>query len=405
MMNRREFLRLLGAGALTTPLVSAGETLATAMQSATLTFAPMLDLHKAVTVPLIIQKAEILRREKDLFIRVTAKNGAVGIIEANNRMPQVISLFKELVAPFFIGKDARDVETLVDGVYTEGSNYKFAGMPFWNSVGNLEIALFDMMSRAANKPVYELLGKRIRNDVSVYLTRLTRDTTPEKELEIIERDFAETGCRAVKIKVGGRMKAESAKIENRSEALIKLARKKLGDSVTIYADANSSYDVPTAIEMGKLLQDNGVKIWEEPCPWQDYDSTKAVADALDMAIAGGEQDTSLWQFKAMIKHKIVDVVQPDLFYNGGFVRTLRVAKMAAEAGMTMDCHSPKFGVGAYPFRHLVSVVPNIGAFQEYNLNSSSKPLGEIKNGKVELPTGVGLGIEYRPSEFEKVEIL
>lgn len=154
-----------------------------------------------------------------------------------------------------------------------------------------------------------------------------------------------------------------------------------------------------------MLQDYGVKIWEEPCPWQDYESTKVVADALEMPIAGGEQDTSPWQFKSMIERRIVDVVQPDLFYNGGFVRTLRVAKMAADAGLTIDCHSPKYGIAASAFRHFLSVVPNIGMYQEYNYNSQSRPLREIKNGKISLPTNIGLGVEYRVRDFEKMQIL
>jgi L-alanine-DL-glutamate epimerase-like enolase superfamily enzyme len=410
-MTRRSILKALGLGlaSLAWTKSYAGwrmpKTQSEPVRFEMINFEPMMSLHEKIKQPVIIEKIEVRRIEKQYFVLIKSKGGDVGLIEANNRLPLLIPIFKELVVPCFLNRDARDVESLVDEVYADERNYKFAGMPFWCAVGNLEIALFDLLSRVSGKPVHDLLGKRVRERVPLYLTRLTRDTTPDEEVAAIEKHLSETGMRAVKIKVGGRMSANRDAIPNRTEKLVPLLRKKFGDSLTIYADANSSYDAASAIRVGKLLEDNGVKIWEEPCPWQDYESTKTVSDALSLPIAGGEQDTSLWQFQWMIKHRVVDVVQPDLFYNGGFVRTLRVAKMAEAAGMTIDCHSPKSGVEAYAFRAFLSVVPNIGAFQEYNYNSKAKALREVSNGSVELPTGAGLGLTYTPQMFDKSEIL
>ncbi len=114
--------------------------------------------------------------------------------------------------------------------------------------------------------------------------------------------------------------------------------------------------------------------------------TKKVTDALKMTVAGGEQDSSLWQWREMIESRILDHVQPDVSYNGGFVRTLRVARMAEKAGMQITPHSPTTLPRAAANLHLCAVVPNLGPFQEY------RAYGSVENGKVTIPTSAGLGV-------------
>src|ERR1035437_2749974 len=93
------------------------------------------------------------------------------------------------------------------------------------------------------------------------------------------------------------------------------------------------------IEIGKRLQEMKYLWFEEPCPWEELSETKKVADALEMKVAFGEQDSSLWLFQWMIENKVMDVVQPDLNYNGGFIRAARVARMARQANMWICPHN------------------------------------------------------------------
>ena len=183
----------------------------------------------------------------------------------------------------------------------------------------------------------------------------------------------------------------------RSEGLIRIVRKALGDKVTIYADANGSYDCRKGTEIGKLIQDHGINMFEEPCPWDHLEETKCVADALTIPIAGGEQETSLRRFRWMIHNNGLDIVQPDLHYNGGFIRAIRVARMAAEAGMTVVPHMSGAGVGYVDVLHFASCTPNIGAFHEYKGGLAKTgpwydPPLRLKNGAINVPTGPGLGI-------------
>ena len=102
-------------------------------------------------------------------------------------------------------------------------------------------------------------------------------------------------------------------------------RKALGDKVALLADANSGFSPKRAIEVGRLLEDNGISHFEEPCPYWELEQTKEVRDALDIDVTGGEQDCWLPVWRRMIEMRAVDIVQPDVCYVGGISRTLRVA--------------------------------------------------------------------------------
>ena len=183
----------------------------------------------------------------------------------------------------------------------------------------------------------------------------------------------------------------------RTETLIPLARKTLGDAIDIHADANSSYDPPQAIRVGRLLEDINAVYFEEPCPFDHLEETKVVTDALTIPVAGGEQEYSDWRFRWTIANRGVDIVQPDLFYYGGMIRSIRVARMAAAAKMPTTVHISG-GFGFVYMLHFASCVPDIGRYQEYKLGLGEygtwiDPPISVKDGKMTVPGGPGVGIK------------
>ncbi len=355
--------------------------------------------YQLFNTPIIIESLTVLRIENKLLVRARATDGATGYALANDRLHYLLPILQELISPYFTGQDARNLEALVDGVYAHKSNYKLAGLAFWNCVGHVEFAILDLLGKVANQPVSDLFGPRLRSEIPIYLSSMRRDTTPEQEVAWVGERLAATNANAVKLKIGGRMSSNADAAPGRTEELVALARKSFGDDVAIYVDANSSYDAPRAIEIGRMLEAHGVGWLEEPCPFEDYEATKAVADALTMTVAGGEQDTNFHQFTWMIRNHGVDLVQPDLLYNGGMIRTLRVARLAAEAGMKIAPHSPKNDPQAAGLLHFAAIVPNLGPHQEWSAVAPQavswySPAFVIRDGAVSVPTAPGLGIEY-----------
>ncbi len=368
---------------------------------------PVTDLHREFGSPVIIEAIDVLKFRNTYLIRTRSKDGATGVSIGNIRFPHLFSILQGLVIPYFLGKDARDLESLVDGIYLEDSNYKYAGMPFWSTVGQVEWSLFDMLGRTAGKPAAAFFGPIIRKEAPVYLSTFTRDKTAEQTIGELMEPIARTGVKALKLKIGGRMGPDT--VPGRSEALIPYTRKTLGDGMVLLADANGSYDAEGGIRIGRLMERYGYDFLEEPCPWEDFVATKRVADALSMTVAGGEQDSSMPKWQWMIDNRAVDLFQPDLVYNGGFIRAMRVARMAGAAGFDVLPHAPSMGPEAAVKFQFAAVTPNLGTYQEHQEESAEgawwEPVFEIEGGVVPIPQGPGLGMEYDPVVWEKAERL
>lgn len=359
--------------------------------------APVLRVQ-GLKSPVIIDSMKLLRKDREYLIHVRSRDGAEGVSLANPpRAEYLDKIFKQLVAPFFIGKDARDLENLLWELYRWQSNYKLYGLALWSPQAWAEFAILDLLGRVAAQPMGALLGDIVRKEVAFYAASGRRDTTPQQEVEYLQELLERSGARAVKFRVGGRMSRNADALPGRTRTLIPLARKTLGDSIDIHADSNSSYDPPQAVEVGRMLEDVKAVYYEEPCPFDHLEDTKVVADRLTIPVAGGEQESSDWRFRWMILNRGVDIVQPDLYYYGGMIRSVRVARMAAAAGMPTTVHISG-GFGFVYMLHFVSCVADVGRYQEYKLGTAKygtwfDPPITVKDGRMSLPSGPGVGIK------------
>ncbi|WP_373551598.1 mandelate racemase/muconate lactonizing enzyme family protein [Haliscomenobacter sp.] len=367
---------------------------------------PVPDLKAVLPNKVLIDSIELLKVDQYLLM-VVRSNGQIGITQCNDRMPHLVSLLKGLVLPHFIGFDARDLVQLVDNAYRLNSNYKYTGMPLWNCIGSVEIAIWDLLGRIAQKPVHQLLGTAVRSNYPVYISDWSREGDPAAIIEVLQEKLKATGAKGVKIKIGGRM-VNTPENAAQTRRFVPALRKGLGDAITIYADANGSYNVKEGIEAGRLLEDHGVAIFEEPCNFEDEEGMRQINKALKkVVLAGGEQDSSLFRFRRLAQNKVYDILQPDLYYNGGIMRTLQVSAMASHYGLKgIAPHTPKADPLIAPFWQVAAVAPNLFGFQEFVYDAKSvKPTWyskiEAKEGVVEIPTRPGLGIDYDLSILAK----
>lgn len=367
---------------------------------------PLFNLKAQVRQPVQIASIELLRNGKNYFVRTRSADGATGLIKTKD-IEDYIPILMRRVIPAFVGKDARDLESLVDEVYIK--HYKLAGQPFWCPVAFVEQSLWDLLGKTIQKPAGELMGGVIRKEIPVYLSGSGRELTAEREVDIYIRGIKETGAKAFKLKIGGRMSRNADAYPGRTRTTVTLARKLAGDGIALMADANGSYDSKIGIEVGRMLQDLKYSFYEEPCPWEEVSETKRVADALTIPVAGGEQDSSLWKFHHMIENRVVKIVQPDLNYNGGFMRSARVARMAREAKMHIVPHNTQTEASGFNILQFASAIPNIGPYMEYPWRGDEKPASwytprlQIRNGVIKVPTGAGLGVEFDPDYIKQAQ--
>ncbi|MGE3822059.1 MAG: mandelate racemase/muconate lactonizing enzyme family protein, partial [Isosphaeraceae bacterium] len=326
---------------------------------------PVLVVEGA-TAPLTIASMELLRNGSNFVVRVRTKGGDEGLAVPNAmHFVHTHPIFVNRVAPFFVGKDARRLEPLLWELYRHNDNYKYQGLALWVCVAAAEFAVLDLLGKLSGKSIGDLLGGVKRREIPVYRASGNRGNTPEEEVAYLKTLIAETGAKALKFRLGGRMSRNADSLPGRTERLIPLVRETFGPGMTLYADSNSSYDVPKAIEVGRLMERYDYGFYEEPCPFDHLEDTKAVADALTIPVAGGEQEFSEYRFRWTIANRGVDVVQPDLHYYGGFIRSMRVARMAHAAGLECTPHMSGSGLGYLDLAHFVSCIPNPAAFHEF----------------------------------------
>jgi L-alanine-DL-glutamate epimerase-like enolase superfamily enzyme len=404
--TRRSFLgRVIGAGA---AVVAAGRAASGDDQRITL---QRLDEVAALPVlrvegidrPVKVSSMELLRNGRNFLVRVRAADGAEGIAVPNAmHMIHTYPIFLNRVAPFFVGKDARQLEPLLWELYRHDDNYKYQGLALWVCVAAAEFALLDLLGKVAARSVGDLLGGVKRREIAVYRASGNRGNTPEEEVTYLKRIVAESGAKALKFRLGGRMSKNADSLPGRTEKLIPLVREAFGPEMTLYADSNSSYDVPSAIRVGRLMEEHDYAFYEEPCEFDRLEDTRAVADALRIPVAGGEQESSEYRFRWVIANRGLDVIQPDLHYYGGFIRSMRVARMADAAGLTCTPHMSGSGLGYLDAAIFAACIPNPVPFTEYKgsadipVTSATSSL-KVEGGMVRIPSGPGFGVDIDPS--------
>ena len=361
--------------------------------------------------PVIIETLELLRLNNTFLCRVRSKDGAEGISVANNdQMKSLYPVFVNRLQPFFPGKDARDLDRLIEEVYVYQSNYKMQNLALWVPLATIEFAILDMLGKIAGLSIGELIGKIHNKRIAVYQANGEREITAEMTVEHLIKEVAETHAKALKLKVGGRMSNNFESPAGRTEKVIPLVRKTFGDNMVMYADSNGSYTADEAIRIGKILEENKFDFYEEPVPFDWYEETKEVSDALTIPIAGGEQEPSLHMFRWLIANEALRIVQPDMFYFGGMIRSMKVARMAETYGKQCTPHISG-GLGYLYMMHFVSAIPNAGLYHEFKGFNKDLPF-ECKTsslssdeGVISVPSGPGLGIEIDPSYINKHTIV
>jgi L-alanine-DL-glutamate epimerase-like enolase superfamily enzyme len=404
--TRRSFLRTgIGAGLLATATRSGvaredARDLHRRIQE--VADAPVLQIE-GLEKPVKIASMELLRNRRNFLVRVRTTDGAEGIGVPNAmHLVHTYPIFLNRVARFFVGKDARELEPMLWELYRHDDNYKYQGLALWVCVAAAEFAILDLVGKLTGKSIGDLLGGTKRREIAVYRASGVRGNKPEEEVAYLKQLVAETGAKALKFRLGGRMSKNADSLPGRTERLIPMVREAFGKDMTLFADSNSSYDVPKAIEIGRLMEEYDYAFYEEPCRFDHRDDTKAVADALRISVAGGEQESSEDGFRWVIANRGLDIIQPDLHYYGGFIRSMRVARMAHAAGLLCTPHMSGSGFGYLDAAIFASCIPNPVPFTEFKGDSdipatSATSSLKCENGVVRVPSGPGFGITIDPA--------
>jgi len=408
--DRRHFLSTVAAGALASNARGAESVDDRYRKLDDILQRPVLKKQLFKT-PVVIDTVELLRMNNSYLCRVRSKDGAEGISVAHTGMSTFFPIFLKNIQPFLTGKDARELDVILDRIYIYQFNFRLNGMALGLPLATAELAILDMLGRIAGKPVSQLIGDIHNPAVGLYMATEWRERPVDESISLIQKAFHSQDLHALKIKIGGLMfmttDMYAAGPPGRTEKMIPLVRKTFGDNVALYADSNSFYSVPEAIRVGRLLEEYEYRYFEEPVMFDHVEEIKQVADALTIPIANGEQDYSFYSFRWLIAHDGLEIVQPDNYYFGGLIRSMRVARMAGAYGKQCVPHMSGGGLGNVYNIQFVSALPNAGEHHEFKeiganirFECKTSPL-KIANGKIKVPTGPGFGVDFDPDWVAK----
>ncbi|TCD15406.1 mandelate racemase/muconate lactonizing enzyme family protein [Oricola cellulosilytica] len=356
-----------------------------------------------------ITRIESFANEFVGFVRVTDETGATGWGQVSTYQSDITAMIlHRQVAPWTLGVDITDLDDHLDLIAER--EHKFPGSYLRRAMAGLDTAIWDLRGKHAGKSVTELLGGT-PGPLRAYASSMKRDITPKEETERFLRLRDTYGFDAFKFRVGSEVGRNRDEWPGRTEEIIPAIAKALGEDADLLADANSCYSPERAIEVGRIMEANGLVHYEEPCPYWELEQTKQVSDALEIDVTGGEQDCDLPTWRRMIEMRAVDIVQPDVCYLGGIARTLRVCRMAEAAGLPVTPHCANLSLVTLFTMHLLRAIPNAGKYLEFSIEGadyypwqqglfSNDPYGII-DGQATVTDAPGWGVEIHPEWLAK----
>ncbi len=360
-----------------------------------------------------ISSIETFTREPVTLVRVTTEDGSQGWGQVAPYNADITgTVLHRQVAPHALGKDAYDVDTLVDKI--SEIEFKFPGSYVSRALGGLDTALWDLRGNIEGKSVCELLGG-VPRPFPVYASSMRRDISPEDEVKRFSKLVDAHGYKALKFRIAQENGHDQDEWQSRTETIVKAMRQAFSDDIKLLVDANCGYSAQKAIEVGHFLNNNGICHFEEPCPYWEYEQITEVTHALkdlDIEVSGGEQDCSIPVWRRMIEANAFDIAQPDICYLGGVSRTLRVAKMAQAKGIPVTFHSANLSLITIFSLHVMAALENAGPYVEFSIEDESyypwqydiyDDFPVARDGMVDVPTGAGWGIEIRKTWLEKAK--
>ena len=351
-----------------------------------------------------ITKLETFTKPFVSFVKATLEDGSQGYGQMSTYHADITAqIFHKQLAPWVLGKlwtDFNDLENLV-----LEKEHKFPGSYLLRAIAGLDTALWDLRGKLENKPVTTLIGGNT-GSLKVYGSSMKRDISAIDEADRFKKLFGEKGIDAFKFRIGAQCGRGLEEWEGRTENIVKTINKSLDSSVKKLVDANSCFSSAQAIEVGKLLEDNNVTHFEEPCPYWEPEQTKEVTNALSIDVTGGEQDCDIRIWRDMVERKIVNIFQPDVMYLGGLTRTLQVAKIIEEGGFICTPHAANLSLVTMCTMHLLKAIPNAGPYLELSIEGEdyypwqqdlflNDPFA-VENGCVTVTDQPGWGININP---------
>jgi len=334
------------------------------------------------------------------IVRITTDSGFTGYGECLARFTTKItaSIVDHILKPLLIGRDPFDVEIIWNDMFntmrTKGHSKGF----FIEAMSGVDIALWDLMGKALQLPVYKLLGGKSRDTVEAYASALLfhdRETLKREANRLVEEGYT-----AIKMKVGLGLEEDLANIVT--------VRSEIGPTIKLMVDANSGFQAPVAACLSKAMKARSIAWFEEPVPPDDIEGYAFVGAAHGIPLAAGESEFTRFGFRDLIMRSSVLYLQPDVARAGGISEFMKIAALASAHNRLVSPHIGASGaICAAASLQIAATLPHFTMFEDMIIENplrtdiTKAPLPSMHNGLITIPDAPGMGIEIDESQLTR----
>ncbi len=341
-----------------------------------------------------------------VFVKVYTDSGITGVGEATLEYKEKALLGAlEHIKEYLVGKDPLQIEKHFHDIYRDA--YWRGGPVLMSALSAVECALWDILGKHLNVPVYQLLGGKVNDKVRIYVNGWFAGAKTPEEFGEKAKIAVARGVTAMKWDPFGKnyLTISNADLTQALEC-VGAVRAAVGNQVDLLIEGHGRFNIPTSITIAKELEQFRPLFFEEPVPPDNLDALKAVKDKSPVAISAGERLYTRWDYRRMFDLMAADYIQPDISHAGGIMELKKIAAEAEARYMPFAPHNPSGPVANAATLQLAATCPNFCLLEimyndvDYRKDVTTEAL-EYADGYMKIPDRPGLGIEIIEEECEK----
>lgn len=333
-----------------------------------------------------------------VFVKVYTDEGITGVGEATLEYKEKALLGAvEHIKEYLVGKDPRTIERHYQDIYRDA--YWRGGAVLMSALSAVEMALWDILGKSLNVPVYQLLGGKANEKVRIYVNGWFAGAKTPEEFGEKAKIAVQKGITAMKWDPFGKsyMQISNADLDKALQC-IDAVRQAAGPGVDLLIEGHGRFDVPTGIKIAKELEQFKPMWFEEPTPPDSLEALKAVRDKSPVAISAGERLYGLRAFRELFETRAADYIQPDISHAGGLMELKKIAAAADSYYIPFAPHNPSGPVANAASLQLAACCTNFAILEimysdvAWRKDVTNEKL-HYEDGFMYIPDGPGLGIE------------
>lgn len=345
-------------------------------------------------------------RTNFVFVKIYTDEGITGVGEGTLEYKEKAFLGAlEHIKEYLVGKNPLNVEQHFHNIYRDA--YWRGGPVLMSALSAVEMALWDILGKYLNVPVYQLLGGKVNDKVRIYVNGWFAGAREPEEFAEKAKQAVKRGVTAMKWDPFGKSYLDiSNEALDKALRCVAAVREAVGNKVDLLIEGHGRFNIPTGIKIAKELEQFKPMFFEEPTPPDSLEALKAVRDKSPVAISAGERLYTRWDYRRFFDIMPADYIQPDISHAGGIMELKKIAAEAECRYIPFAPHNPSGPVANAATLQLAANTPNFCILEimysdvEWRKDITNEKL-EYKDGYITIPDRAGLGIEINENECLK----